>query len=491
MSPLTFRHLLAPKIVLAVLGIALLCSSVFVGFGLLGSPRLFKKVRHDGQAFFTLNPAFARSLQPGVLGHAMPPVWVAAMKPESVRRVVLLGGSASAGAPMTDYHLGRLIEARWRARFPGEPVEVSNLSAVAADPRLLRGFAREAMALDPDMIVLCADGTNSPECEGDIRDIVRRARARDLEVLLVCLPVPREEESAGENFCSLLRKVASDSGPGVAVVDAGLWLHGHGAPQRSDELLFPGSSDFTFAGRVAVAELIIDGMAASWALGPRDETPEAVAAWWQRLPAAEAEVRRDTLFTGYDEHDMWSLALKSLPADAPQRGKMGEKARELRRQAKLGWDTTDIVVAYERAQLQNPADPLTHFTAGRLFGLRGEGIRGEEAFRRGFDLQPNNASALLDYAAMQISRGDTEAARTSLQTLEKYDPQADGLIRMQAAVAMREAELTEAAALLQKHLAHEPGDAESWLTLSEIQLKLGDFAASEASRLKGKSAVGR
>jgi len=60
---------------------------------------------------------------------------------------------------------------------------------------------------------------------------------------------------------------------------------------------------------------------------------------------------------------------------------------------------------------------------------------------------------------------------------------------MQAAVAMREAELPEAAALLQKHLALSPEDAESWLILSEIQLKLGDFPASEASRQKGKAAA--
>jgi len=76
-----------------------------------------------------------------------------------------------------------------------------------------------------------------------------------------------------------------------------------------------------------------------------------------------------------------------------------------------------------------------------------------------------------------------------LSALEKYDRQANGLIKMQAAVAMREAELPQAATLLQKHLALNPGDAESWLTLSEIQLKLGDFAASEASRQKGKEAA--
>ncbi|NCY16466.1 MAG: hypothetical protein EBX39_06805 [Actinobacteria bacterium] len=208
-----------------------------------------------------------------------------------------------------------------------------------------------------------------------------------------------------------------------------------------------------------MAELMVDGIAAMWGLAPREESPEVVAAWWQKFPAAESEARRDTMFTGYDEHDMWSLALKSLPADAPQRPAMMEKVSELRRRAALGWDTTDIIVAYECAQLQNARDPLTHFTAGRLFGLRGEGVRAEEAFARGFALQPDNAAALLNYAAMQTTRGDTDSACDALRKLEKFDPQAGGLLKMQAAVAMRKAELPEAAALLRKHLALDPGDA--------------------------------
>ncbi|MFM7205682.1 MAG: tetratricopeptide repeat protein, partial [Planctomycetaceae bacterium] len=96
----------------------------------------------------------------------------------------------------------------------------------------------------------------------------------------------------------------------------------------------------------------------------------------------------------------------------------------------------------------------------------------------------------LNYAAMQMTRGDTESARASLDALEKYDPQANGLLKMQAAVALREAELPRAASILQEHLQSNPGDAEAWLTLSEIQLKLGDFSASEESRRKGREAGG-
>jgi len=295
----------------------------------------------------------------------------------------------------------------------------------------------------------------------------------------------------------LQRKIASDSGPSVASVDADRWLHEHNPTFKTDRDFFLEHVHLTFAGRAALAELTVDGMAALWGLAPRDESAEAAVAWWQKFPEVEKEARRDTLFTGYDEHDMWSLAWKLLRldvfADAPgltqRREELAGQVRELQRRAVLGWDTTDIVIAYERAQLQNATDPVTHFTAGRLLGMRGEGERAEEAFQRGFALQPNHPDARLNYAAMQLTRGDTSAARASLNVLEKYDPQANGLMKMQAAVALREAELPQAAELLQMHLARNPEDAESWFTLSEVQLRLGDSAGSETSRQKAKSAA--
>jgi len=624
------------KIALAVLA-PLLFFALLEGFlvltGLFRPPRLLEKVRHNGETYFTTNPEFARLFLERANVPSPPPLWVAARKPEGVRRVVLLGESAAAGFPMTDYHLGRLIEARWRARFPGEPIEVINLSMVAVNSHALREFAREAMALDPDMIVLYAGhnevigpfgpaakfgppasspwlsrlslavrrthagraiesaiGLFAPKSippqqwrgldefrgvsvtnddpalnamlantEENFRDIVRRAQKGEAKVLFVIPainledwpPVGSEPPDAGgveavlaaqdagdisgfrsaalvyeaaqkreadgdmerawplyrraadldtqrfradSRIRDLQRRIASDSGPAVAAVDADRRLHEQNPSFKSDRDFFLEHVHLTFAGRAAVAELTVDGMAALWGLAPREESPEAVAAWWQKFPEAEKELRRDTFFTGYDEHDMWSLAWKLLRlgvfADAPgltqRRDELAEMTRELQRRAVLGWDTTDIAIAYERAQLQNAADPITHFTAGRLLGLRGEGERAEEAFQRGFASQPNHPDARLNHAAMQMTRGDTATARASLEVLERYDPQANGLLKMKAAVALREAELPQAAQFLQKHLSRNPEDAESWLTLSEVQLKLGDFPASEASRQKGK-----
>jgi cytochrome c-type biogenesis protein CcmH/NrfG len=91
---------------------------------------------------------------------------------------------------------------------------------------------------------------------------------------------------------------------------------------------------------------------------------------------------------------------------------------------------------------------------------------------------------------MQMTRGDLDAARGSLQILRSRNPRAPGLLKMEAAVALRDADLAGAASLLQEHLQANPRDTEAWLTLSEIQLKLGDFEASEESRRRGREVAG-
>jgi cytochrome c-type biogenesis protein CcmH/NrfG len=89
---------------------------------------------------------------------------------------------------------------------------------------------------------------------------------------------------------------------------------------------------------------------------------------------------------------------------------------------------------------------------------------------------------------MQMTRGDLDAARASLEVLRRYDPQASGLLKMDAAIALRDADLPAAAGFLQQHLARSPQDADSWLMLSEIQMKTGDFPAAQESRRRAEEA---
>jgi len=235
----------------------------------------------------------------------------------------------------------------------------------------------------------------------------------------------------------------------------------------------------TFTGRAAVAELIVDGMAAVWGLGAWPDTPEAAAAWWERFPEVEAELRRDVFFTGYDEHDMWSMAWRLLGlevfAESPglerRREEFAETVRTLQRRAVLDWGTLELVVAYERARLANPDDPLVPFTAGRLFGVRGEGVRAEEAFAAGFALHPAFADGRLNYAAMQLQRGYLDEARASLDALRSFAPNLAGLAKMEAAVALRQGDHARAIPLLEKHLRLRPEDNEAREMLKKIRAK--------------------
>ena len=128
----------------------------FAVTGLFSPLRLLEIREHDGRKYFATNPEYGRLFLQRSDVPAPPALWTPVDKPPGTRRVVMLGESAAAGYPMTDHHLGRLVQARWRARFPDVPVEVINLSMVAVNSHALREFAREALALDPDMFVVYA-----------------------------------------------------------------------------------------------------------------------------------------------------------------------------------------------------------------------------------------------------------------------------------------------------------------------------------------------
>lgn len=595
-----------------VLFLSLAIFAALSGAGMFGPPRLLEKRLHGDGTYFTINPDYSREVFGRAGAPLPPPLWIPVEKSPGTRRVLLLGESAAAGVPMADYHLGRLVEARWRARFPGEPIEVVNLSMDGIGMSSLLAFAREAMVLDPDMVVLCAGHNalngavpepggsrfwpavkrwiggrgNAPlprwermtmprpmldetargemlrNTEAAFRGIVGLAREHGAKVLF-CLPavnlndwppaaeaVPDEAEieavlasqEAGDlsairsasavyeaakrreaeddavrawplyrlaadldpariRMHSTVRElqveIAGDSGPDVAMVDAERRLHEENPFFAGDREIFLDHGNLTFAGRAATAELIVDGMAALWGLASPGKNEEMLAQWWEDFPAVQRELARDVMFNGYDEHDMWSRSLQSpgkdilrnVPGAEERRAELMQKAGEVQRRAILGWDTTDLVVAYERALLQHPNDPVTHFSAGRLLGSRGEGERAEEAFQRGFLLQPFHGEARLNHAAMQMMRGDMETARVSLEILKKYSPRAEGLMRMESALAMREGDLSAAATLLEKHLAEAPDDAGSWEMLAELQLRLGQDDASEQNRQRAVSAL--
>ena len=290
------------------------------------------------------------------------------------------------------------------------------------------------------------------------------------------LDLDQQRFRADSGVRSVQEKVAADFGSDAAVVDADRWLHELNPRFGGDRQFFLEHVHLTMQGRAAVAELIVDGMAALWGLAPQRENETSIAAWWERLPASEQELRKDLFFNGYDEHDMWSLAWKLLRlgvfADAPglvqRREDLAAITRDMQRRAVLEWDTPSLIAAYEAAVAVNEDDPLVHFTAARLLGLRGEGDLAEQAFARGFALRPNDAEGRLNYAAFQLQRGRADLARESIEALRRFDADVPGIARMEAALAMREGDRGAGASWLREYLRQRPGDEEAKSMLEQM-----------------------
>lgn len=124
--------------------------------GLFPPVRLLLTTSHQGVAYVRTNPDFGQLFLPRRENPMPSPVWTTRAKPDGVLRVVLVGESAAAGFPHPEFNLARLIQVIWADRYPEQPVEVINLTMVGVNSHILRLFVNEALALEPDVILLYA-----------------------------------------------------------------------------------------------------------------------------------------------------------------------------------------------------------------------------------------------------------------------------------------------------------------------------------------------
>ncbi len=499
-----------------------------------GAPsRLLETVTVDGVDWVKTNPGYLRSVFTAAEVPSPLPVWTTKEKKPGTKRVVLLGESAAAGFPVNDYHLGRLVEVVWHVRHPDTPLEVINLSAVAVDTGVLRAFAREAMMLNPDALILYAGhneaigpsfkrasrwrlslmrthigevtrrlaarlvpSASRPEWTGlnAFRDMNMDFDAAELDAMyrrsanhlreiyalgapvLVAVPAInlndwepgggaasaeayREAKALAEQgdrdaAWELYRRAAdldtkrirADSrvrdllrSQPATVVDIDRWLHEQNPVFKTDREFFVEHVHLTFAGRVAVAARIVDGLEAMLLVREMKNDPST---WWSEFPRVIEEAARRTMFNGYDEHDMWSLAWKLLRLEVFQDSFGWERRRDelandvvrLRNRAIRDWPVGRLAQAYDDATTLRPDDPLLHFTAGRLLGLQRSFDTAEQAFRRGFALMPNHSDAWLNYGMMSLARQNLAGAREALERVEQIDPHAKGLAALRAAI---------------------------------------------------------
>lgn len=560
----------------------LVLHAVLAVFDLFPPVRLLKDFQHGGNTYIATNPDYLRPFFQRTQVPSPEPAWIKKEKAPGVRRVILLGESAAAGFPVTDFNLARLVEIEWNRRHPGEPVEVINLAASAINSHIIRIMAIEAIReLDPDLVILYAGhneviGPFGPASKFGLhansltliraRIAIRNSRIgqalaalagkfsptqsgaptgwsglNEFKDLALSLGDPRLEtmyDHAGRNFRSIVdravsrgagcviaipavnlndwepigsdpedtdietiaaaaksgnlekhrsatlvyragkkiqelegiqaawklfrracdldtKRLRADSrlrdqrrilaegfGDRVTIVDTDRWLHEMNPGFFSDREYFLEHVHLTFEGRAAVAIRIADGMESLWKGHTLDESPEAASVWWSEFKARSSELRKRTLFTGYDDHDMWSLAWKLLRLEVFQsaegmeerRQEMAARTTYLRGRARLDWGPEPLKVACARAAELNPDDPLVHFTAGRLLGMAGEFGLAEQAFRLGFSLQPNFTSAWLNYAMLSLGQKNPAGAREALAVLENFDPHANGIEDLRKAI---------------------------------------------------------
>ena len=113
-----------------------------------------RQVRHKGKMFWTSEPGYGRFILQRE--NAPPPsqLWLPVEREPGHLRVVMLGESAVAGFPLEEFDLGRMTRVLWGERFPDEPMEMATLAMVGINSHILRVFARAAMQMDPDVVVL-------------------------------------------------------------------------------------------------------------------------------------------------------------------------------------------------------------------------------------------------------------------------------------------------------------------------------------------------
>ncbi len=526
-----YRHRITAAFALpAFLLLALELLLRLVGWG--APPRLLETVAMEDVEFVRTNPGYLRAVFTAAEVPSPLPVWTTKVKRPGTKRVILLGESAAAGFPVSDYHIGRLVEVVWSMRHPGAPLEVLNLSAVAVDTGVLRWFAREAMVLSPDALILyvghneaigpsfkrtarwrlslmrthigqaisrlaeaLTPSRQQPAWTGlnafrgmdvafddpVLENMYRRTANHLLEIsalgvpLLVAVPAINLndwEPGGGEAAAAAYRearalaeqgnhdaawklyrraadldtkRIRADSrvrdllrAQAATVVDIDRWLHEQHPAFKTDRAYFVEHVHLTFAGRVAAAARIVDGLEAMLMGGEMKDDP---ASWWSEFPRVVEEAARRTMFNGFDEHDIWSLAWKLLRLEVfrdsfgweRRRDELADDVVRLRNRAIRDWPASRLLEAYQEAVALRSDDALTHFTAGRLLGLQRSFDSADKAFRAGFALMPNHSEAWLNYGMMSLARQNLAGAREALERVEQIDPQAKGLMILRSA----------------------------------------------------------
>jgi len=155
------------------------------GFGYDTTPLI--RHRDSGAEYWVGNPDFTRLFFPAHLKRLPPHVRVPANKSPSTRRYMIVGGSAAAGDPDTDFSIARNLEWLLDTARPNIDHEVINLAYTACNSHVAREVVRQSAAYDLDGIIVLV-GNNEvigPFGPGTtLTDVAPSARSREWQLRL-------------------------------------------------------------------------------------------------------------------------------------------------------------------------------------------------------------------------------------------------------------------------------------------------------------------
>jgi Flp pilus assembly protein TadD len=250
----------------------------------------------------------------------------------------------------------------------------------------------------------------------------------------------------------------------------------------------------TFEGRVAVAALMVDGLAEL--LEVESNGKADAQSWWEDFPRKVEAARERTLFTEFDEASMLGEAaalmemeaFSGMPDVSERRERLAGRAAELERRSLGEFDAVKMWRRHGVAAEANPEDPWVDKIASRIFMDAGRLDEALQLARSAHGKAPNLGYARLGLCLDALRANRLEEAKGHLEAVERYRVKDDLVPGLRGEVLFKSGDFAGAVPHLQRHALRNPGDSLVWCNLAMAQEKSGRPRDAIASYRQGLAA---
>ena len=299
-----------------------------------------------------------------------------------------------------------------------------------------------------------------------------------------------------------VRAVAAEfDSPDVGVIDADLWLHEWNPDFATDRQFFLEHVHLTFEGRVAVAQLIVDGIAAltGQSPAPGEGRPEesAARAWWDLHPQRVASVRERLLFTEFDESYLWDATARLLDLkvfagmeDLPERKQAAaETATSLHRAGLARWNPSAVEEAADRATALEPSDGWVDLKAAEIMANLGQHTPARPHIAAAREKFPRLAQAHMALAQEALRDGQPATALRHLDDMAEFLPEGARPAAIYAAAHRAAGDTAGALPYLEKMARVDPRKPEVWIEWSDVLAETGRSREAVETARRGMTAT--